>query len=114
MLEYCKTQTNRKRLKKLESVARTAADFSEISESSTGISAEGDRLESFEALRIDYNRLCRRARIGMAKVLMLTRLPGASRLRSALEENVPNRMSVRALFALSSASLGKRSPSSHP
>jgi len=53
MLEYCKTQTNRKRLKKIESVARTAADFSEISESSTGISAEGDRLESFEALRID-------------------------------------------------------------
>ena len=38
MLEQCKRNTNRKRLKKLESVDRQDADFSEIAENSTGIS----------------------------------------------------------------------------
>jgi hypothetical protein len=36
-LEQCKTNANRKRLKKLDSLARRDADFSEIAETSTGI-----------------------------------------------------------------------------
>jgi len=42
MLEQSKRNTNRKRLKNLESVGRQDADFSEIAENSAGISTAGD------------------------------------------------------------------------